>query len=100
MTPIKTRLADAADALAGDLESLSHRIHAHPELGFKEVQASGWLADFLAAQGFKVERRSRPARARPSPSCASTTRCPASGMRAGTTSSRRRAPERARPSPR
>ena len=56
MTPIKTRLADAADALAGDLESLSHRIHAHPELGFKEVQASGWLADFLAAQGFKVER--------------------------------------------
>src|ERR1700675_844146 len=31
MPPIKTRLADAADALAGELESLSHRIHAHPE---------------------------------------------------------------------
>jgi amidohydrolase len=56
MTPIKTRLSDAADALGNELESLSHRIHAHPELGFKEVQASGWLADFLAAQGFKVER--------------------------------------------
>jgi amidohydrolase len=56
MTPIKTRLADAADALAGELEALSHRIHSHPELGFKEVQASGWLVDFLAAQGFKIER--------------------------------------------
>jgi amidohydrolase len=56
MPPIKTRLAGAADALADELESLSHRIHAHPELGFREVQACGWLADFLAAQGFTVER--------------------------------------------
>src|SRR5262245_61896141 len=56
MTPIKARLAAAADALAGELESLSHRIHASPELGFAEVRASGWLVDFLAAQGFAVER--------------------------------------------
>jgi hypothetical protein len=89
MAPIKTRLADAADALAGELEALSHRIHAHPELGFEEVQASGWLADFLAAQGFKVERgvagvdtafraTIETGTAPPSPSCARR-RCPASG---------------------
>jgi amidohydrolase len=56
MTTIKTRVAEAVDGLAGDLEALSHRIHAHPELAFQEVQASGWLADFLAARGLAVER--------------------------------------------
>src|SRR5262245_28982690 len=56
MSTLRTRLGDAVDALAGELEALSHRIHAHPELGFQEVKASGWLAEFLAAQGFKVER--------------------------------------------
>ncbi|MFZ0634398.1 MAG: amidohydrolase [Candidatus Acidiferrales bacterium] len=35
---------------------LSHRIHAHPELGFEEVNASRWLADALDAAGFEVER--------------------------------------------
>src|SRR5262245_30677513 len=56
MKEIKTRIANAVDALATELESLSHRIHAHPELGFEEVQAAGWLADFLGARGFHVER--------------------------------------------
>ena len=56
MTTLKTRITHAADTLAGELEALSHRIHAHPELGFKEVKAAGWLADFLVAQGFEVER--------------------------------------------
>ncbi len=56
MSAIKTRIAEAVDALAGDLEALSHQIHAHPELSFEEVQASGWIADFLAGQGFALER--------------------------------------------
>ncbi len=34
---------------------LSHRIHALPELGFEEVNASRWLADALAEAGFEVE---------------------------------------------
>jgi amidohydrolase len=35
---------------------LSHRIHAHPELGFEEEHASTWLAETLTDAGFRVER--------------------------------------------
>ena len=38
------------------LIELSHRIHAHPELGYEEHRASGWLADELEAAGFATER--------------------------------------------
>lgn len=50
--------ADAIDSnvrgAAGGLVSLSHRIHAHPELGFQEEQASRWVADALSDAGFDV----------------------------------------------
>jgi amidohydrolase len=36
------------------LLSLSHRIHAHPELGFEEVRACAWLAEELHAAGLEV----------------------------------------------
>src|SRR5213594_4202711 len=39
-----------------DLVALSHRIHAHPELGFEDERASTWLAETLDAAGFKVSR--------------------------------------------
>jgi amidohydrolase len=39
-----------------DLLSLSHRIHAHPELGFEEEKACAWLSDALDASGFRVQR--------------------------------------------
>jgi len=42
--------------LERDLLALSHRIHAHPELGFQEEKACVWLADALDAAGFRVER--------------------------------------------
>ncbi len=35
---------------------LSHRIHARPELGYEEENASRWLADALDAAGFAVTR--------------------------------------------
>jgi amidohydrolase len=38
------------------LIALSHRIHAHPELGFEEEQASAWLCESLADAGFSVEK--------------------------------------------
>lgn len=46
----------AAERLAPELDALSHRIHAHPETGFLELQASAWLAEYLAAHGYTVER--------------------------------------------
>lgn len=44
------------DDVAGGLVELSHRIHAHPELGFEEELASSWCAEALEAGGFEVER--------------------------------------------
>jgi metal-dependent amidase/aminoacylase/carboxypeptidase family protein len=38
------------------LIELSHRIHAHPELGFEEEKACGWVCEILDRAGFKVER--------------------------------------------
>jgi amidohydrolase len=38
------------------LVSLSHRIHAHPEIGFEEERASAWVCEALADGGFAVER--------------------------------------------
>jgi amidohydrolase len=35
---------------------LSHRLHAHPELGFEEENASLWLSEALREAGFEVER--------------------------------------------
>jgi amidohydrolase len=52
-------LKDAAARRVNDsreeLVALSRRIHATPELGFEEEQASGWLAELLDAGGFAVE---------------------------------------------
>src|SRR5580698_1761802 len=41
-------------AIQNDTLSLSHRIHANPELGFEEVKASTWLAEMLADVGMDV----------------------------------------------
>jgi len=56
MSTVKDDIRRSVDRLADELDALSRRIHDHPELAFKEVQASGWLCEFLNAQGFKVER--------------------------------------------
>src|SRR5437667_2555600 len=56
MTALKDAIAAAIARLGDDLEKLSRRIHDNPELCFQEVKAAAWLCDFLAGQGFKVER--------------------------------------------
>ncbi len=56
MNAIKDEIARALDRLGDELEGLSRRIHDHPELGYQEVKAAAWLGEFLASQGFKVER--------------------------------------------
>src|SRR5688572_26433200 len=47
---------DAVLAADDRLVDLSHRIHAHPELAFDEVQSSAWCADVLDSAGLAVER--------------------------------------------
>jgi amidohydrolase len=47
----RERLASLHDRLL----ALSHRIHAHPELGFEEEQAAAWIAETVDAAGLRVE---------------------------------------------
>ncbi len=56
MSTVKDQIATAVDHLGDELESLSRRIHDNPELGYQEVKAAGWLTEFLAGHGFKIER--------------------------------------------
>jgi amidohydrolase len=44
----------AVERAGADLVGLSHRVHAHPELGFEEERASAWVAGALADAGFEV----------------------------------------------
>jgi amidohydrolase len=51
--------AGARERLERDREqliALSHRIHAHPEVGFEEERAADWLCGDLADAGFAVTR--------------------------------------------
>lgn len=56
LTAVQQRIDANLQRETPALLELSHRIHAHPEIRFEEVKASGWLADELAARGFEVER--------------------------------------------
>lgn len=47
----RTRCDDIRD----ELVELSHRIHAHPEIGFEEEKAAAWLCDMLDNAGFTVD---------------------------------------------
>ena len=55
MSTAKDAVTQAVDRIADELEALSRRIHDHPELAYEEKQAAGWLTEFLAGKGFKVE---------------------------------------------
>ncbi|MFZ0314792.1 MAG: M20 family metallopeptidase [Candidatus Korobacteraceae bacterium] len=52
----KSAARERFDSAHAGLIQLSHRIHAHPELGFEEEQASSWLCEALADAGFAVEK--------------------------------------------
>ncbi len=52
---VKEHAAAAIRQQADALVALSHRIHAHPELGFEEVQAARWVGDSLSAARFDVQ---------------------------------------------
>jgi amidohydrolase len=52
---LKEAAARHLQEISADAIALSHRIHARPELGFAEHEASGWVADTLIRSGFAVE---------------------------------------------
>ncbi len=52
----KTAANERLQGIRDHLVEISHRIHAHPELGFEEERASAWLGEALADAGFAVER--------------------------------------------
>ena len=53
---LKAKITQTVDSLADELEALSHRIHANPELCFQEEKAHAWLTEFLEAKGCTVTR--------------------------------------------
>jgi amidohydrolase len=53
---LAARIDRAVDSCADDLIDLSRRIHENPELRFQEHLASAWLAEFVEARGYVVER--------------------------------------------
>lgn len=56
LAALKEAAAKAVDDLAPELIDLSQRLHDHPELGYQEVKAAGWLTGFLEQNGLAVER--------------------------------------------
>ena len=52
---LKAAAKEKLDAIRERIVELSHRIHACPELGFKEEQSSVWISEFLSREGFIVE---------------------------------------------
>jgi amidohydrolase len=53
---LKAEINRRVDEQRQTLIQLSLNIHDNPEPGFKEVKASGWLTDFLAKNGFEINR--------------------------------------------
>ena len=52
----KAATREHIDRARSTLVPLSHRIHAHPELGFEEQRAATWLCETLVDGGFAVDR--------------------------------------------
>ena len=53
---LKASVIGEIDARRHQLSELSLKIHANPELGFQEVKAATWLAQYLEENGFSIER--------------------------------------------
>jgi len=52
---LKAEVSRQVEQQRQELIKLSLKIHANPELGFKEERASAWLTDYLARNGFQIE---------------------------------------------
>ena len=55
VSDLRAEATQTVDRVESSLVDLSHRIHAHPELKFEEVQSSAWTAGALSDGGLDVE---------------------------------------------
>ena len=53
---LKNEVVEQVEALRRELIDLSLKIHASPEIAFRETKASRWLTEYLEGKGFAVER--------------------------------------------
>ena len=53
---LKARIGKQVEYHRHELIELSLRIHANPELGFREEKASTWLTGYLEKNGFQIEK--------------------------------------------
>ena len=53
---LKGQVSSEIDAHRYQLSELSLKIHSNPKLGFQEVKAATWLAQYLEENGFSIER--------------------------------------------
>jgi len=53
---LKASVIEEIEAHRDQLRELSLKIHSTPELGFHEVKAVAWLSQYLAENGFSVEK--------------------------------------------
>jgi amidohydrolase len=51
----KAAVKKQLDQYRSRIVELSHKIHANPEEGFKEVKAAAWVSEMLAEAGFSVK---------------------------------------------
>jgi amidohydrolase len=56
VTAIKQAIIRQIDTVRPQLKELALKIHDNPEVGLKEIKASGWLMQYLEENGFSVER--------------------------------------------
>lgn len=53
---LKALIVSEIDARRHQLNELSLKIHANPEIAFQEVKSANWLAEYLKGNGFSIER--------------------------------------------
>ena len=53
---LKSEVNSQVECQREELIELSLRIHANPELGFKEEKALNWITSYLAGKGFQIEK--------------------------------------------
>lgn len=56
VTVEKEKIIQAVDSRDKELREMALKIHANPELAFKEFKAAEWLTAYLEKEGFEIER--------------------------------------------